>query len=338
VRRKPNAILCLAAILLLLTTGVPGIVLAATEGTSTGSFTASNVGPSVTSVDLWTTGGGAASTTSMTPQVQYNVKVAVTDNNTLADLSTVKVWVYYDANGTFNAGDRVDPGNTQTGAVLTWTTPNTWSIDPAAASSWSVVSGSCSAPALTGSSGTFQFHFKPGKVAKESPDADEWHIYAVADDGVTTGNNNEEDCEMNWYGEISSVTATASFGSVALGSAATISGTVSATYVSNGAYDEQVKSGATWVGQSTATNLTLNVSGTSPGTAEFALLGDDDGTQAGAVQVLSAGYTSIDETGTQTSESGDTASNNHLWLWVGSAGIPAEEYQGTIYYQVANGS
>lgn len=336
-RRKPRAALSIGMILLLLG-GMPGIILAATESTTTGSFTASNVAPTVSSVDLWTTGGGASSTTTMTPQVQYNVKVAVTDNNTLDDLTTVKVYIYYDADGTYDAGDRPGAGNTQTCAILTWTNPNTWEIDPNASTTWAVVSGSCSAPSLSGSTGTFQFHFKPGKVATESPGADEWHIYAVANDGTATGDNYLENLEMNWYGEITGVTATSSFGTVSLGATAVISGTISATYIANGAYDEQVKSSATWTGQTTSTELTLYTSGTTPGSAEFALLADDDGTVAGAVQVLSAGYATIDDTGSQTGETGDTVSNNHLWLWVGSSGIPAEEYQGTIYFKIADGS
>lgn len=322
--------------LLIVTT--PSMILAAAEGTSTGTFTVSNSAPTVTSVALWSTGGSAAATSSMTPQVQYNVKVAVTDNNELDDLSTVKVYLYYDADGTYNTGSRPATGNTQSCAILNWANSGSWSIDPNSSTTWSVVSGSCSEPSLTGSSGTFEFNFIPGKVTTESPGAGEWHIYAVADDGTTTGDNYQENREVDWYGEISTLSGTTSFGAVELGCTGSPSGSVSVTYIANGAYDEQVKSDTSWVGQTSSGTISLNTSGTSPGTNEFALTADDDATKSGSVQVLSAGYTSIDESGAQTSESGDTQANNTMWLWLGSAGITAEEYQGTIYYQVINGS
>ena len=155
--KKTNVTMSVIVIVLLLATALPGVVLAAVEGTSTGSFTASNATPSVTSVALWTTGGGAAATDTMTPLVQYNVKVAVTDNNTLDDLSTVTVYLYHDADGTYDTGDRPGAGNTQTCAILTW----------------AIVSGSYTAPTLTISSGTYEFNFTPGKVSTETPGAGE---------------------------------------------------------------------------------------------------------------------------------------------------------------------
>jgi len=294
--------------------------------------------PSIDSVALWDTTPAAA--TAMTPQVEYNVKVAVTDNDTLNDLSTVKVTLYHDSDGSYSGAEVPSSGNTQTCAILTWTNGGSpaWSIDPSSSTTWSVVSGSCSAPTLTNTTGTFEFHFKPGKVATETTGSAKWHIYAKATDSTArTGDNYQANRTMNWYGEITGVTASVGFGTVALASSNTISGTVSATYISNGAYDEQVKSSATWTGQTSATTLNLITSGT-PASAEIALKGDDDGTVDGAVQVLSASYASVDETGTQTGESGSTASNNHLWLTVGTAGVPAEEYQGTIYYKIADGS
>ncbi len=291
--------------------------------------------PTVNSVSLWDT--TPAEVTTMTPQVEYNVKVNITDNDTLNDLSTVKVTLYYDSDGNYSAGEVPTSGNTQTCAILTWTNGSGWSIDPSAGTTWVLVSGSCVAPTLTDTTGTFEFHFKPGKVATETTGSARWHIYAKATDSTArTGDNYRAGLNMNWYGEITGVSASVNFGTVALGSTDVISGTVSATYISNGAYDEQVKSSATWVGQTSGAVLTLNTSG-SPGAGEIALKADDDSTLEGAAQVLSASYVTMDDTGTQTSESGDTVPN-HLWLALGSSGIPAEEYQGTIYYRIADGS
>ncbi len=318
---------------------LPGIVLSATESSSTGSFTINNVDPAITSVQLWSTGTSPAQAITMTPQVQYNVKVAINDLNTLDDLTTVKVTIYYDTDGSYDEGDRPDMGNTQTGAILTWTNSGSWSIDPNASTTWSVISGSCSQPSLSGTTGTFEFHFKPGKVATETPGAAEWHIYAIATDNASaTGDFAQDDREMNWYSEITNLTATADFGTVPLGCTGSPSSAVSATYISNGAYDEQIKTDTPWVGQTSSGTISLYTSGTGPGQTQFALKADDDATVADAVQVLSASYTTIDNSGTQTGESGDTQTNNYLWLWLGSTGIQNEEYQGTVYLKIADGS
>lgn len=338
---KKTLSLVVAMLLVLITVQpitLPHISFAAEEDSFTGSFTAGNASPTVNSVQLWSTVGTPAETTTMTPLTEYNVKVDVTDNNTLNDLTTVKTTIYYDADGTYDAGDRPDTGNTQTGAILIWTNGGSpaWTIDPSASTTWSVNSGSSSAPTLTNSTGTFEFYFTPGKVAKETLEPDEWHVYAVANDG-STGDAYQEDREMNWYGEIT-VSGTTSFGTVPLGSSGSPSGAVSVTYIANGAYDEQIKSDTTWVGQTSSGTISLYTSGTSPGSAQFALKADDDNTLADAIQVLSASYVAIDESGTQTAESGDTQANNHLWLWLGSTGLLSEEYQGSVYLKIADGS
>jgi len=310
----------------------PGLILAATEGSSTGSFTSSNVAPVVNTVQLYDTGD--STTDSMTPLTQYYVKVNITDNNTLNDVGTVTATVYFDSGGAYSAGECGSSGDTQDIAILTWVNGSGFSIDPSASTTWAIVSGSCSAPTLTNSSGDFEFHFKPGKVARENTGADKWHIEAEANDGTATDKGADQNNDMNWYGEISSVTASVGFGTVPLGcSGSQSSSGVSATYISNGAYDEQIKSGS-WSGSNP---LILYTSGTGPGTGQLALKADDDATVAGSVQVTGS-YVTIDDTGTITTESGDTQANNNLWLWLGSAGILDEEYTATLYYQIANGS
>jgi len=322
---------------------IPTTVFAGDEGTSSGSFTLSNIGPEVTAVALWDTAVTPAAATAMDPQVEFNVKVTVTDNNTLDDLSTITVTIFYDAGGAYLVGDVPVAGHTQTAAILTWTNLaiDTWEIDAnSGAGTWSIVSANCALPAdLTAvSSGTFEFHFIPGKVATETITPDKWHIYAEADDGtIDTHALAQEGRTMDWYGEITAVSANVGFGTVALGSAETPSTAVSATYIANGAYDEQVKASSPWTGGTTpVTALTLNITG-NPGEAQFSLDADDDATIIGAVQVLSASYTPIDITGTITEEAGDTVSNN-LWLSLGSSGIPDQLYTGTIYYKILDGS
>ena len=330
--------------------GSTSSVKAYAELTSNGDYTPSiqdilitwsppNATPTVSAPVVWDTEETPAMVSAMTPQVEYNVKVGVTDNDNLSDLSTVKVTIFYDSDGAYSSEDVPSTGNTQTAAILTWTNGGSpaWTINPGSNTSWTIESDNCVAPTLTNTTGTFEFHFKPGKVATENTGSAKWHIYAEADDGIATGDNYSANNDMNWYGEVTDITSTTSFGTVGLGSEATISGTVSVTCISNGAYDEQVKSG-TWSGQTSGTTLDLHTSDTNPGTGQFSLKADDDATQAGSVQVLSASYVTIDDTGTQTGESGDTVSTNHCWLWLGGLGIPDEEYQGIIYFQIADGS
>ena len=135
---------------------------------------------------------------------------------------------------------------------------------------------------------------------------------------------------MNWYGEINVTTGNISWGTVTPGCSNNISPVVNITYICNGNYDEQVKTSQKWT--SASGNLTLNTTG-SPGAGEFSLKADDDATVEGAVQVLSASYTTFD-TGTQTTEAGNAGNNNHLWLSLGS-GIPVDTYSGTLYFCIA---
>lgn len=316
----------------------PGIAVADTSGQSSGSFNCGNSAPDVTGVTLYTTAN--ATTTTMTPQVEYYVKVTVSDANTLNDLATVKVYIYYDADGTYNTSDRPGSGNTQTCAILTWTKPNSWSIDPSASTTWT--QNTSTVPTLTGSSGDFKFNFNPGKVAKESPGADEWHIYAVADDGTANDSLYQEDCNMNWYGEITVNTANVSWGSVDPGmpfgeGAPSENGSISVKYLVNGAYDEKVAADSSWTGTPSGT-ATLNAAG-SPGANEFSLKADDTGTLPGGsdgLVTVSPSYITIDDTGTQTDEAGDTVATNALWLKLGTP-FTAATYSGAIYYQIADG-
>ena len=331
--KRTESALLLTVLLVALLSLSPGLILAATEGSSTGSFTTSNVAPVVNSVQLYDTGD--STTDSMTPLTQYYVKVNVTDNNTLNDVGTVTATVYFDTGGSYSEGECGTSGDTQDIAILTWENGSGFSIDPSASTTWAIVSGSCSAPTLTNSSGDFEFHFKPGKVARENTGADKWHIEAKAvDDDAATDKGADQNNDVNWYGEISSVTASVGFGTVSLGCSGSQSATaVSANYISNGAYDEQIKSGS-WSGTNP---LTLDTADTNPGSGELALKADDDATVADSVQVTGS-YVTIDDAGTITTESGDTQANNNLWLWLGSAGIVDDEYTATLYYQIANGS
>ena len=106
---------------------------------------------------------------------------------------------------------------------------------------------------------------------------------------------------------------------------------VTITYISNGNYDEKVKSSTTWGGSST-----LDPTGVCANPNEVALKADDTGTLTSAVLVDTTGV-AIDESGTQTTETGDNAANNTLWLKLAST-FTKGAYSGTITYIIADGT
>jgi len=275
----------------------------------------------------------ATSPSSMTPQEQWtNITVPVTDNDTLADVNEVHVEVFYDSAG----NDPSAPGmaNVQTCAILIWTRGGSpvWDIAPAS-TTWAINAAGCSNGTDSLTTDNWVLSFKVGKVATQSPGSDDWDIYAKATDSVSqTGDNYLRDVEMNWYGEITVNTTSVDWGIVSPGCSNNISPVVNITYICNGNYIEQVETENAWNGTG-ANQTTLNTTG-APGPGEFSLKADDDDTVEGAVQVLSASYTTFD-TGTQTTEAGNPENNNHLWLSLGDSNIPFDTYSGTIYFGIA---
>ena len=323
---------------------MPGAALAGTEGGATGTF-ANNNTPTITSVQLWNI-SGPAEVTAMTPQVVYDVRVKVTDADGLTDLTTIVVKIYYDdaTEGTTEAEYDGKTANTQTCAIITWTqATDLFSIDPSASTTWGFTEGDC----VTGTADSvtaFQFKFTVGKVATEATGgiADDWQIAAkVTDDSAETAwAADAEGSTMAWYGEITVPTATADWGTVNPGMDFAEDGSseealgVAINYISNGAYDEKVKSSTVWTGASY--NGTLATDGVTDVAQEFALKADDTGTLASAVVVDATGAT-IDESGTLTAEAGDDAAANALWLKLAST-FSKDTYSGTITYIIADGS
>jgi len=294
----------------------------------------SNNPPSMTYVKLYNS-GGSAEVTAMTPQTAYDVKVKVADTDGKADLTTIVVKIWYDANGgTPTEGEfTAAAANTQTCAIITWTeSGGTFAIQPAASTTWAL--GSCIAPAdLTGE---FQFKFTVGKVATETTGSANWQIAAkVTDDSSQTAFGYDGDTAtngMNWYGEITVGNSTVNWGTVALGSdfSANSKTGISVTYICNGNYTQQVKSSSLWSGG--GNSVTLNPAG-SPGNGEFSLKADDTAV-LGSAALVTTGYVPID-TGTQTGEGGNPESAYTVWLKLGASGMPAVQYSGTIYYGIA---
>ena len=308
---------------------IPAAV-SADEGSTTGQFAAANATPSILAVGLYETDHTTA-VTAMTPNLEYAAKVTVSDANTLADLDTVKVTIFHDSDGDDAPGDVPGAGDPQNAAILTYTVAtNSWSIDAGGSTMWALVTASCSAPALTGSSGDWWFHFVPGKVATESSD---WDAFAVATDDVAASGSayDASDYDMNWYGEITVSTANVDWGALAPGADYTIQTNISVNYLANGGFNQQVRADATWAGASN--NATLDEAD-APSAHQFCLKADDTATLGTAVQVLNASYTSFDS-GAQTTESGMDETANSLWLKLGTP-FANDTYSGSIYYGIVN--
>ncbi|MCX8126447.1 MAG: hypothetical protein N3E40_04860, partial [Dehalococcoidia bacterium] len=365
-----------------------------------------NKAPVVNSINLYATGSGS---TSMTPQASgYHVDVNVTDQNKLSDLNTIKVTIFYDADGSVNwPGDVPTSANTQTTVILTWANGSGFSINAGSPTTWTI--GTCSAPSLSGKTGTFQFDFTVGKVAKETTGSAKWFIYAIATDkSSATGDNHYPSSggiTMNWYGELTlSSSGTIDWSSVEPGTDfgdTTKQTGIGATYIANGDYDEKVSSTAYWYDSSASTTLSssassgqknvtvssasgfevgqtvlisdntnseikvidsingniltmtenltntyasgssvkhvaiLDASGSCASTNNFALKADDTATLASAVLITTGGVL-IDDTGTITSETGDTVNTNTLWLKLADE-FDKATYSGTIYFTIVNG-
>ena len=333
---KVKRVFSIIAIISLVMALTPGIALAATEDSAGGSFTTGNATPSVTAVALKDIGDDGVTT--MTPQVEYKIVVTVSDANTLNDIKTLEVWVYYDAAGNYSESTKEPAANTQTAAKLSWTkSGGVWAIAPAADTTWALVSVNCStADPMTASSGDFTFSFKPGKVAYQTTGDARWHIHAKAtDEADATGTGYQENRQMAWYGEINVATASVGWGSVAPGTdfgESTKNGSISVTYIGNGNYAEKVAASSSWTGAPSGTAALA--AGGSPGANEFSIkAARTDSLPGEGLVTASPTYLTIGEVGERTAEAGVTVATNTLWLKLGTPFTPAT-YSGTIYYQI----
>jgi hypothetical protein len=310
----------------------------AAEGDVTGSFSAANVVPDVTVLEIYSDAGLTTVADSITPQVMYYVMVTAGDPNTIDDIDEIVLQVFYDSAG----ANITAPGavNTQTSANFTWDKDgggSEWTVSAGSPTTWAISSGNSTKPSdMTASSDDWVFAITAGKVATESPSTDDWDMYTKVSDDALNDTIYTRDKEMLWYGEISTG-ATAAFGSVTPGTGflddTNEVGSISVNYTSNGNYDQKVKSASSWTGSSA--NATFDASGNCTNVQEFSLKADIDDALAGAVQVLVATGVSIDATGNLTGETGNPVSTNTLWLKV-AATFGVDTYSGTITYIIAD--
>ncbi len=301
--------------------------------TPTPTPTPTNAPPSVNAVGIYQP-DRVTPATAMDPQAEYAVRVSVSDPDGLASLQQVRVVVFLDADGDDDPADVPASGDAQTAAILTWAngSPPSWSISAGSPTTWALVTANCAQPDLSGTSGTWWFHFRPGKVAAESTD---WDAWASARDsgGAEAALYDGGDYDMNWYGEVHVNTPSVNWGIVVLGSdyAANPRTGISVTYIANGPYQQQVRTSNPW--GSAPRWIALNETGV-PGPGQFSLKANSADDLPGAVVVRSGAYVTIGA-GARTAEGGTTVATNALWLRLGPSGIPDTTYAGTIYYRIA---
>jgi len=334
--RKSLAVIVAAVLLLAL---VPAVALAG-EDTLTGTFSV-NSPPSITSVTLWNI-SGPDEVAAMTPQVEFDARVKVTDVDGLTDLDTIVVAIWYDSDGGVPTSGEFDAivagtGNAQTAIFITWTDGGTFVLTEETDSSWDLGTG---VVGTADSATAFQFKFTVGKVATETA-VGLWQIAAkVTDDSTQSAwAADAEGATMAWYGEVTIGPGEVDFGSLTAGTAfaectpQTVYDTSGVNYIANGAYDEQVKATSSW---DAATLYTIDTDPGSMPADNFSLKADDTAVLGTAVMVDTTGAT-IDDTGIQTTEDGGDVVINTLWIQLASS-FTAGDYNGSIYYIIADGA
>ena len=313
------------------------VTFAADTGTTSGSFTVGNVVPVVTDIEMYSDSVLQTVANMITPQVEYYIKITVACPNSLADVKLVTIKLFYDTTGSVNEST-ITAGNPQTAAILTWTqSTGLWTIDAGSPTSWAIVSSDCHVPSdLTASSGFGVFAFKAGKVGTETVGSNYWDIHGrvTGSDDKTSGLYRRQK-QMMWYGETTVNTSNVVWGVVTpgtgFGDVVNKQGNISVKYIANGAYQEKVKSSATWAGSSYT--ATFDATGACSDAREFSLKVWNADAYASAVQMNTTGVNLHNDS--ITGEAGDLEATNVLWLKLAST-FQVDLYAGTITFIIAN--
>jgi hypothetical protein len=317
----------------------------------TGNVTANNNSPENLGLTLKVHGG--AETDAMTPLTEYDLDIAVTDDNTLADIAQIDIVIFYDANA---GGDGVPGGawDCDEEAIYKWVDDDsgTWSIEKGeATTTWTLEDTHCVEPIMSNTTDTWTLAFKPGELSVESNGStSEWDIKVTVTD-LSSGSTDTTiySKSMAAYSSISTDVASITFGSgVDLGDTAYIdtpSDHNFATQVlANDTYALKVNTADTWAKDSDT--ITLNTSGTPDAAGEFGLNIGDAGDGSGAPtdpQAVTTSATPITGHGSDTrvattdGASEATANQNfYMSLELYSSGILSGAYSGAITFTVAN--
>jgi hypothetical protein len=318
------------ALVMVVALGATSLPAMAAVDSSTGSFTLNNTAPDVTSVVLYEL-DETNTTTSMTPQTEYAVKIEAGDTNTLDDIRYVTVVIQKQ---TYSGND--DVSDQATYQYDRDGTTTKWSIVGPLSTTWSIDEPDCKIPGdLTGMSGTWCLHFTPGKIAREAT----WDIKVTAkDDANAEDTLSQTGLSMQFYKEITADDTSFGFGTVNLNDVDKpitnpIDNKIDVTLIANGNYKLESKSG-NWVGQTSSETATLDWDG-SLDSGHFQLENDKEGT-VGDTNKVEDGYTTITDCASLSGPTAETGDTKGVYVWVSLAadGFIPQEYKGTFNLQI----
>jgi len=300
-------------------------VLAATEGTSSGTAHITDVGPSLSSPELWNSGETSnKNNTALTVNTEYHVNFTVADNNGLANLHniTAKMW---ESGSSSEGGSNAE----RTHYTFTWVeSTDTWASNP----SGFITTGNCKDPG-TGSSATsyeFTLAFDLSKVATYNSTTTSWKIKIYAyDDSGNSASDSTLVFGVAFYSEISISDTTHGWTSLNPGASdqqinSPGDNEIDFTIVANANWKTQTKgSGALTSGANTIALSNVKIHK------------DTLGSSASLTQTY-ADLGGLTNQSPPTTESG-TATYCTLWITVPN-GTPPGDYTYTLYLQIVQQS
>ena len=327
---------------------------AGTEGPVTGRFGTSAV-PTVNSIAVYTDAALTSPATSLTPQQTYWVKVSVTDNDGIGNLSYLYTHLWYDSDGGAPVWAGRGAGNLPASSMgYTFiNTAGTWSEGYAGGTTWefTLVSAPTAAQSADINVTTFDFVYsvKIGKIAAETVTSPEkWQVMAYAYDaqaqtaelGYQSGG--VYGLPMNWYGEVIVPTSyTVDWGIVPAGMnfnsvSAVESITGGVTYIANGIWVGQFKAATSWTNGGSQT-FTLSAAPTTVNT--FALKGFpgslSDPVNAGTMFDAAGGYV-LETTGVSGTPEAGWNLPQYLYLKISPTVTNGGYFTGAITYGIRN--
>ncbi len=306
------------------------------QTSSTGQFTVNN-SPTSVSFTLYQS-DETTQTKTMAPQVEFALKITISDLNSLQDIASITVILFYDTNAS-SVGTPPTSDDPATRATYKWDPTNGWQLVGPTGSTWGINLTASKAPAnLSQTTGDWWLHFIPGKVAHEADGTnDDWDIIVQVTD--TSGNTYEASdfgYTMLWYGEISISTTTIDFGAGLPGDQLGPQ-SYNLTLIANGNYSVQTMADAQWT-TSAGQTANLDTDGTLS-LGEFQLATDDDSTYdpPNDTMLVTNTYATIpghSQDPGPTTETG-TVLTLYSWLTIGNGLLPGT-YTGKIYFQIVN--
>lgn len=347
---------------------VPAV--ASNEGLVTGKF-GLTAAPEVTTISIHElpTGEGAPGTgdpaASLTPQIECDINVTITDSDGIGELDRLVVQLWHDnygtASGTVRNGgihsfnywyNQTEFDHPEAKAQLIWDRDsNTVTINPAFGvnSSWEKIEIVDTVPILpdtedfSASSFAFTFRIKIGKIARQTVGDAKWHVGAlVTDKGGMEGYLAQTGLTMNFYGEVK-VEWPESYHKVEWGdippgidfdaSAARALVQAPIKYLANGNYNQQIKSSDTWESGEATAYLSEDAAGAN----HFSLKANSTANDYITAVLLGSEMTTLRDNGTATNEQGFSVNDNSNNLYIKlNQDFAKGVFTGAITYGIVN--